>query len=592
MSGVSGQRILNQSLYALRQDVENLYNYLRINGEIGAKWSKVLSLDDLRKNVYVSSPDLEALENIHKRFHSHQWGLEVTEIRRVAKRLNDYILLRMTVEENIDISDGLKEAVQRLIAVLKKSNNQTFDTTLELNNVVNWLEENRQAPEICQTIKRLTRKHNFYAQVSDNLVLRFLNRPVDQTQRVTEYIVGRPQSGTIHTVGQTSGKLNPDPNKINLSIILNAVASGNMYSQSGSVGVSSSTNNTIYGIKDIYFDGKQITSPHARSNVQIRSTITGINSPGGLIQSAAVSRASELKPQADAEAAYKARARVESSLNREVGDLIAKANARFRQNTELYRARGLYPDPFDCSTTEHALKFSAHVSDGIPVVANPAPEAPDNSDIFVAVHQSAIMESCKTMLADLKGNQRVFMAIAKSMLPEKAYDELVKKQNQKNNAAASGGHIYFNAQYPVNIQFTNNTVTIDIRIDAFQGKDSSSPQEIPMNLTTAYKIDKIDKDGVWFVRIKDPELVPRDFETETRKLTTQETTLRNRLQGDLKDSVPESFQIKPRKLGETSDNNNNPNNNNPNAVKVTGTIKPVSAKAADGWLTISWQYQE
>ncbi|MBR6436869.1 MAG: hypothetical protein IKS45_10200, partial [Thermoguttaceae bacterium] len=74
-------------------------------------------------------------------------------------------------------------------------------------------------------------------------------------------------------------------------------------------------------------------------------------------------------------------------------------------------------------------------------------------------------------------------------------------------------------------------------------------------------------------------------------LTTQDTTLRNRLQGELKDSLPASFQIKPRKLDQTADNNN-PNDNKPRAVNVTGTIKPVSAKAADGWLTISWQYQE
>ena len=588
LSGITGQRILSQVLTSLRQDVDKLRSYLRSNGVIGAKWVTVLLLDELRTTVYQASPDLETLQRIHERFHSHQWGLEVTEIRQVAKDLDSYIHLREAIEEDYDPSDDLKEAVSRLIVVLKKSNQSTFDAMSEINGIVNWLEINHQAPEVCQAVRRLTGtgKYNFYAQVSDNLVLKFLNRHVDQTQQVTEYIVGRPQSGRIRTVGDTSGKLNPDPNKINLSIILNGVASGNMVSQARNITVTSATNNKLYAVKDIHFNGRQLTSPPARSNVQIKSTITGINSPGGLVQSAATNRINELKPQADAEAAYKARARVESSLNREVGDMIVKANARFQQATELYRARGIYPDPFDCSTTEHALKFSAFISDGIPLITHPVPEAPNNSDVFIAIHQSAIMESCKTMLADLRGNQRVFMTIAKNMLPEEAYNEMAKKAAQKDQANVSGGHVYFNAQYPINVQFTNNTIFFDVRIDAFQGKDSSSPKEIPMNLSAAYKIDRIDKNGVWFVRTKEPELVPRDFETETRRLTTQETTLRNRLQKELKDSFPESFQIKPRKLDEMVDNSS------PGSVKVTGTLRPVAAKAANGWLTINWQLRE
>ena len=587
LSGITGQRILSQSLINLRQDVEHLRNYLRGNGEIGAKWMKVLLLDELRAAVNQTSPNLETLENIQGRFHSHQWGLEVTEIRQVAKRLNDYLLLRNAIDENFDPTDGVKEAISRLITVLKKSNRQTFDSTVELNVIVNWLESNRQAPEVCQAVRRLTGKYNFHAQVSDKLVLKFLNRPVDQTQQITEYIVGRPQSGRIRTVGEVTGQFNPDPDKINLSVILNGVASGNMVSQARNVTVTSTTNNNIRAVKNIYFDGKQITAPPARANVQIHSTITGINSPGGLVQSAATNRIRELKPQADAEATYKARARVENSMNKEVGDMIAKANARFRETSELYRARGLYPDPFDCSATEHALIFNALVSDGIPLIMQTVPEAPAYSDVFIAIHQSAIMESCKTMLADLKANQRVFLAIAKSMLPDKAYNELAKNSAKKSaNAELSGGNIYFNDQYPVNVRFTNNTVTFDIRIDAFQGKDSSSPQEIPMNLSMAYKIDRIDKNGIWFVRIKEPELVPRDFETEVRKLRPQETTLRNRLQGELKDSFPATFQIKPWKLEELSDSSN------PNAVKLTGTLRPVAAKAANGWLTINWQLQE
>lgn len=584
LTGITGQRVLSQALTTLRQNVAQLRNYLRSNGSIGSKWEQVLLLNELQTAVNQQTPNLQTLENIQSRFHSHQWGLEITEIRKVAKGLNDYILLRNAIEESYDPSEGVKEATERLIKVLKKSNRPTFNATNEINIIINWLEENRQAPEICQTVRRLTGKYNFHVQISDKLVLKFLKRPIDQTQQVSEYVSGQTQTGRVRTVGETSGQFNPDPDKINLSVVLNGTITGNVFSQARNVTVSSSINNKISAVKNIYFDGNRLTTPPARANVQINSTITGINSAGGLVQSAATNRVYELKPQADADAAYRTRARIESSMNRELGDRITKANARFNQTAELYRSRGLYPDPFDCSTTEHALKFSALVSSGIPLIPHGVPEAPGNSDFFIAIHQSAIMESCKTMLADLKANHRVFMIIAQSMLPEEAYNELLKSSAQKKDNTE--GSFYFNDQYPVSVQFTNNTIQFDIRIDAFQAKDSAEPQEIPMNLTTTYKIDKIDKNGLWFVRIKDPELIPRDFETETRKLTTQETTLRNRLQGELKNSFPESFQIKPRKLEEMS------NNNNPDAVKLTGTIRPVSAKAANGWLTINWLLQE
>lgn len=587
LSGITGQRVLSQSLTKLRQDTNQLYNYLRRNGEIGAKWARVLNLDELRSTINQNSPDLEALEKIHRRFHSHQWGLEITEIRQVAKDLDNYIILRMNIADDVDISSGLKEATDRLKDVIKNSKQPDFKTTLEINEIINWLEVNQQAPEVCQAVRRLTGKYNCYAQISDNFVLKYLNRPVDQTQQVSEYIVGRPQSGTIHTVGETTGQFIPDPDKVNLSITLDGEASGTTYSQTRNVTVSSSTNNKIHAVKNIYFDGKKLTSPPAHSTVQVNSKITGISSPGGLVQSAATNRAYELKPQADAEAAYKARYRVESSMNRELDSLIKKANARLSQSSEVFVARGLYPSPFDCTTTEHSLTFSALISDGIPLIPQPIPTAPDKSDVFIAIHQSAIMESCKTMLGDLKANQRTFMAIAKSILPEDAYNEFAKNAEKKKNSEELSGYMYFNADYPVNVQFDNNTVTFDIRIDAFQGKDSSSIQSTPMNLTTAFKIDKVDKNGVRFVRIKEPEFIPRDFETNVRRLTTQEITLRNRLQREFKDSIPDSFLIKPRKLEALTDDSNPAN-----SVKVTGTLQPVDAKVANGWLTINWQFQE
>ena len=54
----------------------------------------------------------------------------------------------------------------------------------------------------------------------------------------------------------------------------------------------------------------------------------------------------------------------------------------------------------------------------------------------------------------------------------------------------------------------------------------------------------------------------------------------------MKNTFPPSFQIKPLKLDDISDKNN------PDAIQLTGTIKPVSVKAANGWLTINWLYQE
>lgn len=589
ITGDNGKKFLAEALTTLRQKTERLRVYLYNNGAIGSKWTRALYLDDLRRALAQYSPSLESLEVVQSRFHSHQWGLEVTEIREVAKALDNYVTLRLAIDENFDPTEGLKESTERLIKALKTADKASFKTTSEINEAVRWLEEYRQAPELCKAIQRLAGQHNLFFQFSDNFVLRFFNRDVDQTQQIAEYIVGRPQYGRIRTVGTTKGQFNPDPQKINISIVLNAVASGNTYSQARNVTVYSTSSNKLYATKDIYFDGQQLSTKPANSTAQINSRITGINSSGGLVQSVATNKAYELKPQADAEANYKARVRVETSVNNEVNALVNKARTRFADFTELYRARGIYPSPFNCSTTENKLELKGLVSDGVTIINQAVPQAPEKSDIFIAVHQSALIEAAKMMFADLKADQRVFLAIANSILPEEAYkefaQELQKRAEQSNNNLANG-YIYFNEDYPLTVQFAKNEISFAVRIDGFQANNNADVQEIPMNFTATYKIGKIDNSGVTFVLAKEPELIPRDFEDGNRKLKAQETTLRNRIQGEFKDSFPKSFQIKSRALSEMT------NKNNPQAPNLTGTLKPVSVKADNGWLTINWLIED
>lgn len=589
----TAQQELTVALANLRQNANHLINYLRQNGEIGQKWAKVLNTEGLRATLSQAEPNLEELEKIHEKFHSHQWGLEITEIRRVADGLNDYVLLRMIVADNIDPSDGVKQAAARLIRVLKASDKPSFESVSELNEVLTWLKQYRQMPNVCQAIERISSKSNFFAQLSDKFVLKFLNAPIDQTEQVQEYIVGTPQRGWVRTVGRTSGAFNPDPSRINLSISVNALSGGNMVAQTGNVAVSSVSNNSIYVIKDIFFDGRQFLTTPARSAAQVNSQITGVDSPGGLVQLIATNRANDMKPQAEAEAAYKARVRAETAMNNTVTKMLINTNTRFTQFSELYRARGLFPHPFICSTTKNQLQFQGLIKDNHPLLINSAvPKAPQNADIYMAIHQTALMEVAKTMLSDIKADRTVFLSMAQSMMPTSAFKKL-RENVRKNDAKAraekreiQSGYVYFNSDYPASVQFTGNTIQIAVRMEAFQGKGDKSIQEIPMNLTVAYKIEGIVKDGIRFVRVGNAELLPRDFETGKRKLTTQETTIRNRLADDLQAAFPDDFVVKSGAISEMI------RNDSPLKSTMTGQLKPVLAKAENGWLTLAWQVVE
>ncbi len=584
----SNKAFLNNSLTELRNSGNVLINYLAVNGEIGRKWYKVLGIDALRAALSQQEPNLEELEKVYQKFHSHQWGLEVSELNNVANGLKDYILLRLIVQEGIDPQAGLEQATQRLTKVLKSRDNTSIADVLEFNEIMTWVKQNRQMPEVCKALDRLTETPNLQAELSDNFVLRFLDAPVDQTQQVNEIIVGTPQHGVVRTVGETTGAFVPDPNRINMTISLNAKTSGNTYAQSGRVTVSSVTNNTIYVVKSIFFDGQKFLTTPALSSVQVNSYIAGIDSPGGLVQSIASNRASEMKPQADAEAGLKARIRAESAMNDTVVKMLSNTNTRFSQFSELYRARGLFPAPFLCSTTKDKLIFKGVIKDNLPILCTSNPSNPGNNDIYVAVHQSAIMEIGKVMLSDLKADNKVFMAIAESMLPAQAFSKV--KENAAKRAAedkaagkeAPQGYVYFNPDYPVGIQFIDNQVKVAIRIDAFQGSGDKPLQEIPMNLTFAYKIEPVSGDQVKFVQTEKPELIPRDFETGKRKLTAQETTLRNRLTGELEQLIPHDFAIKAGQLSDMI------RSDSPIKSTVKGKLVPRLAQTKDGWLQLGW----
>lgn len=592
---LNGVLPVDQSLQELRGQLKSLTAYLKNSGRIGQKWSAILHLPELTAETNKKSPDIAKLEEYLAPFRSHIWGLEVEVLQNAGVCLQDYIGLRILIEDKVDLAESLQSVLPDLIKTLKQADSGSFQSAAELNAFLMWAKQYRQLSDVCAQIRYLACRNNLSIAVSEKTIQRYASQPVNRTVAIQETIQGVQQRGTMKMLGTNQFELIPNADKIGLRLTLDATGTGATtgYAERG-VRITSNATNIIKATKEIYFDGTTFSLTPTVANVTVNSKVTGLNAPSPVVQRAAQNRISESRAAANREATQKAQARTRANLDREITQLTQQATKNLRDFSLLYKERGVYPNPFKCSSFEDHVLIEGFTQRYFALCSQPRPEFSGEYDIRVSVHQSMPTEFAKGLLADLRANEKTFLTIAQSMLPppafakfKESYEERRKKNQTENNEELSQGYLYFNANYPLMVEFKDGKAFFALRVDAFQGDLTKKTQDIPMNISACYKPelgrDEQGRSVIRFVLQDKVEFVPRDFETQRRSMTKQETTLRNRMGDEIGKIFPKDFVL------DASDMLVKKNPQDKKATEKVGTLVPVAIDIKNGWLQIGWQ---
>jgi hypothetical protein len=249
--------------------------------------------------------------------------------------------------------------------------------------------------------------YNLTAVASDAGLSKVLGETSQTTGPVTDFILGANVSGTEWTTTTVSVRTEPSENSARIELVLDGIT------QSSTVGVTSQANIYTSGyhrfgaVKEIRFDGENIsTGPARMTYVQPNNTTVGASTAmsgfpilGGIANGIAVNEAEKRRGESEAIAADRIQTRVLPEVDSRVDKLISDANSRLhRELHKRLKEAGLYPAAVRASSNQTFLRLSVEIADKMELAGDKAPSIGyEKAGLVLQLHESLLTNGAHRM---------------------------------------------------------------------------------------------------------------------------------------------------------------------------------------------------
>jgi len=227
---------------------------------------------------------------------------------------------RDQLESQLDsLIPQLREYAKRPSPVLARQAGETLDR----------LAATGQADSLVTAVRRFYRYPNLWVAVSEDLLSRRVERPIDRPTTVQQTILGTRITGTGYVIGRSDLALVHGNQKAELKTIVTGTAYTNTVGRNGPAIIYSRSTTTFRSEKRTLLGENGFETLPAVTQARTSTRITGIDSTlprlrGRIVERIASRRVAESKPLAEAIAARFAEARVNAAVNREAEKMLAR----------------------------------------------------------------------------------------------------------------------------------------------------------------------------------------------------------------------------------------------------------------------------
>lgn len=562
---------LEQARTELVEALGRLDEYLTPGGANGAAWKTFLRFDELNAAARESDPDPQLLDEIGRRFAPAYPGLELDVFADVAAALDRYVRLALP-SHTPEFAEHYPLYVERLATELKAYDDEATPERLGiLGQLVGWLNDRGQLPQLVGAVQRSHRRPNLWVQISDEIARAGTEETVDDTQPVRDVILGTQITGTGHTRGRVTAELVPDERRLALDILFGGNTRSNTVGVNGPARIWSVGNTELRGRQRLWIDEYGLSLGDGQTDATTRTKTTGLSTKfhgiiGRLADRIAWKKVAEKKSAAERIGSRKAASRLDERLDDQVSELLATNNENYwskvrrplveREQFPWLRFRTL-PNRLNITALQAAPNQLAASSD--------PPTIDDETGVALRVHESAL----NNLFAGLFSGVTVDRETAKEQLietlgklPERFDDDEDKEE----------WSITFAQQDPIVVRFIDDGFHIMVRGRAYTSGDR---QYQGMNVAATYKLVIDPETGLKGIRQGELEIFPPDFVQGKRRLSIREQTLRNLLQRRFGKILAEELVSEERlKL--------------PGRWSQAGELVPVVLSSRDGWLALGW----
>ncbi|MBM4087802.1 MAG: hypothetical protein FJ276_00015 [Planctomycetes bacterium] len=535
------------------------------------QWKQFLLWDVLEGELAAGrEPDPARLRNVRQQFVTDHPGFELAPFTDLRAALGEYAVA-LEDAANPNARHDFETHLDALAAAVEACRTEPRQSLrAEIARHLGWLQQHRQASDVVDATRQAFSHPNVLARLPQPVAARWLSEEIKSSGPVRDVVLGSQIRGTEQTVGAVAPVLVPDERRAVVQMELTATSRARTVGVNGPVRVYQNNDVTLQGRKQIVLDRDGIRTLPAQSTANVASQLTGIDTVlqrplvECLVLRQACRRVNRQQDQADCIAEGRQRQRLNEQLDRDVDARIAEASARL--NDKFFHPLTRYdipPRSFRAETSHTELHVSLEVAaadqlgaaDEPPVVGN------DPDTALIHVHASAIENYAAATVA------------GKTYTAQQLSDML---GNYAGNANRSNGRdavddvsVTLDYEKPITLRSESGSLVLTVHGRRYISRKRAYP---PMNITVRYRLAV--SDGTVRMTLEgDPEIVPPRFaDSETKRLSGREATLRRMLLAQLDRQLPKTIAL--NQLADPARN----------TAAVSATIAKLVAE--NNWLTV------
>lgn len=488
--------------------VNQLDRYLNTGGSNGRNWKRYLLWDEMQKQLGLAQPDSTELERVYRRYVADHAGLEQPIWRNVAEALRSYLDLSAELADSkakAAYEARLAELAERLEAFAQNGEPEELERAA---TSLGWLERRRQALPLVRNIRRRLSQPNLYVNLTEELIASGAGRTIDETEPVSDVILGTQISGSGRTVGNVLIRLIPSPNSALLETVLEGVNYARTVGANGPARIGSTSRTKLIGRQRMSLDAQGFKALAPQAVASAHSQIHGVWSTkhglvDRLVRRVAWKRIPRQKRQSETIASRHAERRLNRRLAAELNRELSVSNANYLEKFRNPLVRlNEFPARFEFSTSAGEIRFVMQ-KDGLGRLAAPfgPPETQTPSDLLLRFHESLPNNFAQGLLAGQTLDRTQFEQLSLRYLgrvPTELEDEEPK----------GPWSITFASQAPITVRINHDSAAITIRGRQF-ASDVRRFDE-PMNITARYRLSR-EAGAIKAVREGELEIFPPGF---------------------------------------------------------------------------------
>jgi len=530
-------------------------------------WKKYLKWDAMQQAMdKKGGPDLKVLNKIIPLYFKPKvTGLELKQfvaVRKALRKYSDAVFFAASKQFRKQYEQQLDTLAKELETYAKKP---TGDLGATIGSRLDYIQRTGLANDFVAAVRARFWHPNLHVVFSRDFLNMNIERKVNDSRDIEDYILRTSMHGHVHTVGKVEGELSPSSNQVAIDIRLRAIALSENVGQHGRVTIYTDGTTEIDASKRILFDQKGIRLQPAEASCETSTVVTGIGARCCLIRRLAQRSIARKKGQAEVIASQHAEERVERQLNAEVAEMTGKAAANYDKKFRQPLLRlDRFPKLFNCQTTDKAITITALQVHATQLAApGNLPAMEKGLDASVRVHESIAANFAEGIIGGIT-------------LTDERLAEMVKNATGKVpeelriTPDKDPWSITFTKRQPASVQFRDDTIRIAIRGYRFT-RGEQPPLKKRTEISATYKLKKT-PNGLLLVRQGEVQVnFLRHSGFLSVRLVTYKTFLRNKMSAVFKEELG----------GKKSDLKG--------PMKKLAQLQIEQAISNKGWLTLGWK---